>query len=152
MSVRDLKCVLFLLLVIPAPNLFAGDWPMWRYDAARSAASPDEIATNLTLLWSRKLPPPRQAWPLEVHQRLNFDVSYEPVVMGQLMFLGSQNDGSVTAYDTATGAEQWEFYTEGPVRCAPACWSVVLRNGEPTPAQLFVAGGLVQKFTRSVPE
>ena len=122
MSARELKPVLSLLLLIPAPNLFAGDWPMWRYDAARSAASPDGIATNLTLLWSRKLPPLRQAWPLEVHQRLNFDASYEPVVMGQRLFLGSPNDGSVTAYDTETGAEQWKFYTEGPVRCAPACW------------------------------
>jgi len=95
---------------------------MWRYDAARSAAAPDGIATNLTLLWSRKLPPVRQAWPQEPLQRLNFDASYEPVVMGKLMFLASPNDGSVTAYDTDTGAETWRSYTEGPVRCAPACW------------------------------
>ena len=77
------KATLFALLscALVHPAL-AGDWPMWRYDAARSAAAPDEIAANPTLLWSRKLPPPRQAWPLEVHQRLNFDASYEPVVMG----------------------------------------------------------------------
>ena len=110
------------LLLACVTGAYAADWPMWRYDAARSAASPDGIATNLTLLWSRKLAPPRQAWPLEVHQRLNFDASYEPVVMGQLLFLGSQNDGSVTAYDTTTGEERWKFYTEGPVRCASACW------------------------------
>jgi outer membrane protein assembly factor BamB len=122
MSARDWNRLLPFLLLILAPDLFAGDWPMWRYDPARSAASPDEIATKLTLLWSRKLPPPRQAWPLEVHQRLNFDASYEPVVMDSLMFLGSPNDGSVTAYDTATGTERWRFYTEGPVRCAPAYW------------------------------
>jgi outer membrane protein assembly factor BamB len=102
--------------------LFAGDWPMWRCDAERSAASPDGIATNLTLRWSRKLPPPQPAWPLEFEQRLNFDASYEPVVMGKTLFLASQNDGGVTAYDTETGAEKWKFYTEGPVRCAPACW------------------------------
>ena len=73
-------------------------------------------------MWSRKLPPVRQAWPLEGQQRINFDASYEPVVMGKLMFLGSPNDGSVTAYDTETGVERWKFHTEGPVRCAPACW------------------------------
>ena len=72
------------LLLVSAANLLAADWPTWRYDAARSAASPDGIAPNPTLLWSRKLPPVRQAWPLEVHQRLNFDASYEPVVMGKL--------------------------------------------------------------------
>ena len=100
----------------------AADWPTWRYDAARSAASPDEIAPHPVLLWSRKLPPVRQAWPREYEQRINFDASYEPVVMDKLLFLGSPNDGSITAYDTETGAERWKFYTEGPVRCAPACW------------------------------
>jgi hypothetical protein len=71
---------------------------MWRYDAARSAANP-------VLLWSRKLPPVRQAWPLEVRHRLDFDASYEPVVMCKLLLLGSPNDGSVAAYDTQSGAE-----------------------------------------------
>ena len=42
--------------------------------------------------------------------------------MGKRLFLSSPNDGSVTAYDTETGEEKWKFYTEGPVRCAPACW------------------------------
>ena len=100
------------------PLAAAADWPMWRYDAARSAASPDGIAPNLTLLWSRKLPPVRQAWPMEKEQRINFDASYEPVVMGKLLFLSSPNDGTVTAYDTDTGEEKWKFFTEGPVRCA----------------------------------
>ena len=95
---------------------------MWRYDAARSAASPDEIAPKPVLLWSRKLPPVLQAWPLEHDQRINFDISYEPVVMGKLMFLSSPNDGGVTAFSTDTGEQVWKFYTEAPVRCAPACW------------------------------
>ena len=70
------------------------------------------------LLWSRKLPPVRQAWPREFEQRINFDASYEPVVMGKLLFLGSPNDGSVTAYDTETGAEQMEVLHggAGPLR------------------------------------
>lgn len=118
---REVSAVICSLL-LSASVASAGDWPMWRYDAARSAASPDEIAPNPVLLWSRKLPPVRQAWPLEVYERVNFDASYEPVVIGKLMFLGSPNNGSVTAYDTETGAEKWKFYTEGPVRCAPAGW------------------------------
>ena len=100
---------------------FAADWPMWRYDAARSGASSNGIATNLTLLWSRKLPPVCPAWPLANDERSGFDSSYEPVVMGKLLFIGSPNNGSITAYDTETGQEKWKFYTEGPVRCAPAC-------------------------------
>ena len=100
----------------------AADWPTWRYDAARSAASPDEVAPQPVLLWSLRLPPVRQAWPRENEQRLNFDASYEPAVMDHLLFLASPNDGSLAAYDAQTGAERWKFYTEGPVRCAPACW------------------------------
>ena len=80
-----------------AVSLFAADWPTWRYDAARSAATSAGISANLTLLWSRKLPPVRPAWPLDPEQRVSFDASYEPVVMGKLMFLASPNDGSIAA-------------------------------------------------------
>jgi outer membrane protein assembly factor BamB len=116
-------CTAITVSVAWAVNLYAADWPMWRYDAARSAATPTGLSSNLTLLWSRKLPPVRPAWPLDPQQRVNFDASYEPVVMGKLMFLASPNDGSITAYQTETGVEAWKFYTGGPVRCAPACWN-----------------------------
>jgi len=53
---------------------------------------------------------------------MNFDMSYEPVVSGKMMILGSQNDGTVTAYDIGTGEQKWKFFTEGPIRCAPACY------------------------------
>ena len=98
----------------------AADWPMWRCDAARSAASVGELPAELRLQWVRKLPPPRMAWPNE--PRLHFDASNEPVVMGKTLFLGSPNDGSVAAFDTASGEERWRFYTEGPVRFAPVAW------------------------------
>jgi outer membrane protein assembly factor BamB len=110
------------ILLLAGAAAQAGDWPMWRYDAERSAAAPGDIAQNPTLLWSRQLPPVRPAWPLERLQRLNFDASYEPVVLGKRLFLGSPNDGSVTAYSTDTGEELWKFFTDGPVRCALACW------------------------------
>ena len=105
-----------------ASNLPADDWPTWRHDAARSGSTPGDVADNPVLLWSRKLPALRQAWPLEKEQRASFDASYEPVVMGKLLYLASPNDGSVAAYDTATGEEKWKVYTEGPARFAPACW------------------------------
>ncbi len=96
----------------------AADWPMWRCDAARTAASPEDLPRQLRLQWTRKLPPFQPAWPNE--PRLHFDACYEPAVMGKKLFIGSPNDGSVTAFDTETGEQQWKFYTEGPVRFAPA--------------------------------
>jgi len=111
-----------LLLAASQVSLCGGDWPMWRHDVERSAASPDGVVDNPVLLWSLKLPPMHKAWPLERKRRLDFDASYEPVVMGKQLFLASPVNGSVAAYDTDSGAEQWTYFTEGPIRCAPVCW------------------------------
>jgi len=96
----------------------AGDWPQWRYDAARSAASPDELPAKLHLQWIRELPTPRPAWPAS-QPSLRFDVSYSPVAAGKMLFVPSMVTDTVTAYDTDTGEERWRFYTDGPIRFAP---------------------------------
>jgi outer membrane protein assembly factor BamB len=102
-----------------SPTMAYGhDWPMWRYDAGRRASSPEELSTTMHLQWVRELAPPRPAWPKSQY-RLQFDASYEPVVAGKTIFVGSMVSDSVTAYDTETGREKWRFYTEGPVRFAP---------------------------------
>ena len=58
----------------------AADWPMWRYDANRSGASPVSLPVDLRLQWIRRLPKPAPAWREEQY-KLQFDRSYEPVVM-----------------------------------------------------------------------
>lgn len=93
---------------------------MWRYDAQRSAASPDELPAQLRQLWARQLPRLKPAWPDQ--PKLQFDAAYEPVVAGQRLFVGSSLDGSVTAYDTRTGSEAWRFFADGPVRFSPLAW------------------------------
>ena len=118
---------LFLLIIIgcwifPAlfrPTMVYGhDWPMWRYDAGRCASTPEELPAEMHLQWVRELAPPKPAWPKSQY-RLQFDASYEPVVAGKTIFVGSMVSDSLTAYDTETGIEKWRFYTEGPVRFAP---------------------------------
>jgi outer membrane protein assembly factor BamB len=96
----------------------AADWPMWRYDAGRAAASPQPLPKELNLQWVRQLPAPIPAWPTS-QTKLQFDASYEPVVMGRRMFVGSMVDDTVRAYGTADGRELWRFFTDGPVRFAP---------------------------------
>lgn len=44
-------------------NLFAADWPMWGYDAARGFAPAEPLPVQLTLRWTRQLPVQRPAWP-----------------------------------------------------------------------------------------
>lgn len=58
-----------------------------------------------------------------------FDRSYEPIVAGGLVFLGSTVNDSVTAYDLETGSQTWRFYTGGPVRFAPVVWQEKLYVG-----------------------
>lgn len=109
----------FLVLLVTV-SARAGDWPQFRHDAARAAASSEQLADVLSLQWVRHLPEPRPAFPGE--SRLRYDASYEPVVMNGRMFVPSMVSDSVTALDAATGAEQWQFFAEGPVRFAPAAW------------------------------
>jgi hypothetical protein len=118
-SVR--AAALFLAAFVIAPFARAGnDWPMWRYDAQRSAASPAELPSKLQLSWSRDLPPLRAAWLDQAKMQL--DATYHPIVLGQLVLVGSSFDDSLTAYDTRTGKEVWRFFANGPIRFAPVAW------------------------------
>ena len=119
-SPTSLRVVTFLLLI--AQSATASDWPMWRYDAGHTASTPHELPAELHLQWVRELPKPRPAWPASQY-KLQFDASYEPVVMGSTIFVPSMVADSVTAYDTGTGEEKWRFYADGPVRFAPVAWS-----------------------------
>ena len=115
-------CLLILIGCLLLPVIVrGGDWPMWKYDAGRSAASLEELPTQMYLRWVRELAPPRPAWP-KSQDRLQFDASYEPVVAGKTIFVGSMVSDRVTAYDTETGFEMWRFYTDGPVRFAPVVY------------------------------
>ena len=101
-----------------ALSVQAADWPMWRYDAARSNASPSDLSAELHLNWTLHLPKPRPAWPAS-QAKLQFDSNHQPIVIGDLLVLGSTVDDSITAYETKSGEQAWRFYTEGPVRFAP---------------------------------
>ena len=64
-----------LLVIVFVNPLLGGDWPMWRHDAGRTAASPEELPAELHLQWERELPPPRPAFPGEV--RLRYDATFD---------------------------------------------------------------------------
>jgi outer membrane protein assembly factor BamB len=115
---------LWMLVVLATacctPFASAADWPTWRCDVQRTAASAENLPDELHLQWVRDLPPVVPAWPNE--SRLHFDTCYEPVVAGKTLLVGSPNDGSVTAFQTENGAVQWKFFSDGPVRFAPVAW------------------------------
>ncbi len=128
----DMRLRLAALALHPAPDAnmhyalaAAFDWPMWRYDAARSADTPLELSKDLHLQWERELPEPMRAWHHQWDDRgkLDFDISYTPVAAGNKIFVPSNVTDSVTAYNIEDGGEQWRFYADGPVRLAPAVWN-----------------------------
>lgn len=51
-----------------------------------------------------------------------FDRTTHVVVADGVVCFGSSVDGKITARNSATGQEKWSFFTEGPVRFAPAIW------------------------------
>ncbi|MBC8291500.1 MAG: hypothetical protein H8E37_14455 [Planctomycetes bacterium] len=51
---------LFATLTPPAS---AVDWPTWRFDAGRSAATPEELPTEPELHRTRSMPSFEPAWP-----------------------------------------------------------------------------------------
>jgi PAS domain S-box-containing protein len=107
-----------LFYIINRPH--ACDWPTWRYDANRSASSPQKLPDKLHLQWMREYPKLIQAWEDPLNQDLmQFDKVYEPVVHGKTLFIGSNANDKVVALNTETGEERWAFYVGGPVRFPP---------------------------------
>ena len=107
-----------------ACSLCAEDWPMWRFDANRSASSPENLKLPLKPAWVREYSPRVPAWEDPLNQDLmTFDLVFEPVVLGERMFLAFNDRDKLVALDIRTGRELWTFYTDGPVRMAPAAWS-----------------------------
>ncbi|HIL71384.1 MAG TPA: hypothetical protein EYG38_16235, partial [Verrucomicrobia bacterium] len=94
------------------------DWPMWRYDAGRTAVTPQVLSDDLKPIWIRELRKPVPAWPAN-QLKLRFDESYEPIVLGGTLFVPSMTSDCLIAFDTDSGQENWRFYTEGPIRFAP---------------------------------
>ena len=71
---------------------------MWRYDAGRTAASPDPLPDKLQLLWTREGTPRIQAWddPLNL-DLMTYDRLFEPIVMNGRMFVGHSDSDKLLA-------------------------------------------------------
>jgi hypothetical protein len=113
----------FLSLFLLSLPAVAADWPMWRFDAGRTAASDEVLPGSMHLQWERVETPREQVWddPLN-HDLMPYDRIFEPVVMGGKMFIGYNDRDKVVAVDLETGDEVWTFFTGAPVRLAPVCW------------------------------
>jgi outer membrane protein assembly factor BamB len=111
----------FVLAILPVAMAQAGDWPLYRADAARTGYVPEQLTAPLALAWTyESTHAPAPAWP--TNDRLSFDEAFHPVVAGGVLYYGNSVDGKVYALDAATGRQRWTFFTDGPIRLAPAVW------------------------------
>ena len=83
----------------------AGDWPTYRADNARTAATRVELPAKVRELWEFR--PDGRCEPTA------------PVAAGGLVFLAG-SDGIVRALGAADGKQRWKAYTGGAVRYPPA--------------------------------
>jgi outer membrane protein assembly factor BamB len=114
------KCLYVFLLAVLGMPAAAEDWPQYRHDAGRTAATAEQLPATLHLQWVRHLGAPRPAWVGAMRRYdIAFDDVYEPVVADGRMFIGSNRNDSIMAFDAATGKKLWQFFTDGPVRFAP---------------------------------
>jgi outer membrane protein assembly factor BamB len=118
-AIRSLFSLLILHLALPLAQ--GADWPMLRGDAARSGYTGESIPNQLSQRWRFKLPhKPRPSWPTA--ERMKFDLVYQPIIMGDLVIFGSSSDDQIYALDANTGKVAWSFFTDAPIRFAPAGW------------------------------
>ncbi len=102
----------------------ATDWPMWRANPQRTAASSGRLPDQLQLIWKRSDSSRQQAWddPLNL-DLMTYDRVFEPIVMDGRLFVGFNDQDKLVAFDTKTGKELWSFFAEGPVRLPPVGWN-----------------------------
>lgn len=113
---KTLATFLLCLLAMTAPAQYY-DWPTWRYDFNRSASSPEQLADKLYLQWKVKYSERTPVWDDPLNQNLmQYDRIFEPIVAGDKIFLGFNDQDKVLALDLNTGRELWHYYADGPVR------------------------------------
>lgn len=96
---------------------YPADWPAWRHDSSRTAVTNESLPQELHPNWSLQLGPNHIAWGED--PRLQFDASYQPIVVDRKLIVASARTNSVTAVDTGTGKLLWKFQVSAPVRFAP---------------------------------
>ena len=95
------------------------DWPMYRHDSARSAATTAKAPETLKELWRFKAAAPAEgpvalAWKA----RLGSGIT-PPVVAGGLVFVAGADTGQIIALDAATGQKAWTALMGGRIDSAP---------------------------------
>ncbi|MBM83464.1 MAG: hypothetical protein CMJ78_23135 [Planctomycetaceae bacterium] len=115
--------LVFGVCLLVTSDVDCADWPMWRYDAQRSAASPEKLPELLELQWTRELAPRKQAWddPLNL-DLMTYDRVFEPIAKDGQLYISFNDSNKVMALELSTGKERWRAFAEAPVRLPPVAF------------------------------
>src|ERR1041384_1758512 len=113
-------------LLVPAAR---ADWPTYLHDNSRVGYTAEALIAPLTQRWGESSPtPPQLAFSgedgrvyetMELRNRIRFDDVFHVAMAGDRVFYGSSVDGRVYCRNLHTGAQEWAFFTDGPIRLAP---------------------------------
>jgi len=115
----------FLMLFVVCSVGIAEDWPTYRSQITRSGISSETVGPRLFLQWKYiPIHPPKPAWPMPSEElpRMHNDNAYHVVIAETEAYFGSCHSNKVYSIDAAKGEIRWTFFTEGPVRFAPAVY------------------------------
>lgn len=116
----------------------AGDWPMYRSDAARSGAATCAAPKSL-----------RTKWTAEIGGKLT-----QPVSAGGRVFVASSDAHTVYALDGASGKELWRFTAGGRIDSAPTVYgdSVIFGSADGWVYRVSAADGKLAWRFRAAPD
>lgn len=132
MSVAFVRLGAWALGICVLVQVSAADWPTYRCDNRRSGITPETVQLPIAPAWTSTSPaPPQTAWsgPAKwdsyanirgLESMRNFDPAFFVTVAGNSVYFGSSVDDAVHCLDAGSGAEQWVFHTDGPVRLPPS--------------------------------
>ncbi len=110
-----------LLITCTSTNNNNKNWLQYRADSGRSGYTPQHISENMSPKWIHILEPSDRSWT-GIHTRMTFDHALQPVIKNNTLFVGNSNDNQIYAINTKTGEIKWKYFTDGPVRFAPAIY------------------------------
>lgn len=117
----------------PTENRQSSDepWSSYLHDQQNSGVSSETLSFPLQKTWERAFQnPPQPAWPAPAKQDyfngkrkleplVTYDRAFQPVVVGERLFLASSANNSIACYDVQNGELIWKYYTGAPNRVAP---------------------------------
>ncbi len=124
-------CLILACVGIGGSPTLATDWPTYRGDIGRTAATPAKLRFPLYRKWMHTPShPPRPAWPApargsywqqltKIEPRITEDQTFHPILADNRLFYASSSDDHLHCLHLETGAKLWSLATDGPLRYAP---------------------------------